>query len=111
MFENTYTDIELTCADCGATFVFTAEEQEFYNEKGFSTPKRCPECRNARKRQRRNGRNGGAKKRYDVICSKCGCETTVPFRPREDKPVYCSECFAKIQEEQQQQENNIGSVG
>ena len=49
MFENTYQDIELTCSDCGCTFNFTAEEQQFYAEKGFATPKRCGSCRNARK--------------------------------------------------------------
>ena len=65
MFENTYQDIELTCEDCGCTFVFTAEEQQFYAEKGFATPKRCGACRSARKKQRFNNR-----KRYTVNCSK-----------------------------------------
>ena len=38
-------DKTLTCADCG---------KEFYAEKGFTNePKRCPECRKARKQQRR----------------------------------------------------------
>ena len=96
MFENTYQDIELTCADCGCTFVFSAEEQEFYAEKGFATPKRCPACRSARKKQRHNGR-----KRYTVNCSKCGCETTVPFKPREDKEVYCAECYKSVKEQEQ----------
>ncbi len=99
MFENTYQDIELTCSDCGCTFVFSAEEQEFYAEKGFATPKRCAACRNARKKQR-----FGQKKRYTVNCSKCGCETTVPFKPREGKEVYCSECYKSVKEQEQNQE-------
>ena len=48
-------DIELKCRDCGETFTFTAGEQEFYQQKGFTNqPTRCPECRKARKAQRNN---------------------------------------------------------
>lgn len=39
----------LVCKDCGEEFVFTAGEQSFYIEKGFAEPKRCRECREARK--------------------------------------------------------------
>ena len=43
-----YTDKNLTCRDCGRTFVFTAGEQEFHDQKGFTnTPGRCPDCRAA----------------------------------------------------------------
>ena len=28
-----------------------------------------------------------------------GKEARVPFKPREDRPVYCSDCFAKMKEE------------
>lgn len=101
MFENTYQDIELTCSDCGCKFVFSAEEQEFYAEKGFATPKRCSNCRSNRKKQR----PGFAKKRYTIICSKCGCETTVPFKPREDKEVYCSECYAAMKDSGQEMQS------
>ncbi|MBQ4610989.1 MAG: zinc-ribbon domain-containing protein, partial [Clostridia bacterium] len=49
MFE----DKTLVCKDCGAEFVFSAGEQEFYAEKGFQNePIRCKACRNARKTQR-----------------------------------------------------------
>lgn len=52
---NEYTDITLTCKDCGNEFVFTAGEQAFYAEKGFTNqPVRCPACRKARKQQRFN---------------------------------------------------------
>lgn len=52
-----YADKELTCKDCGATFVFTAGEQEFYAEKGFENePQRCKACRNAKKQQSRQSR-------------------------------------------------------
>lgn len=53
-----YEDITLTCKDCGAEFVFTAGEQAFYAEKGFTNqPTRCPACRRARKQQRNNNNN------------------------------------------------------
>jgi CxxC-x17-CxxC domain-containing protein len=55
------TDRNLTCADCGQEFVFTANEQDFYTERGFSDPRRCPACRQARKAQRGSttGSTGG----------------------------------------------------
>jgi DNA-directed RNA polymerase subunit RPC12/RpoP len=51
-------DKDLRCKDCGADFMFTVGEQEFYKEKGFENePVRCPDCRRARKNNNRN--NGG----------------------------------------------------
>ncbi|HBF77003.1 MAG TPA: cytochrome C551 [Clostridiaceae bacterium] len=48
-------DKTLVCEDCGKEFIFTEGEQEFYKEKGFENePKRCPDCRKARKHQRQN---------------------------------------------------------
>ena len=48
----------LQCKDCGAEFVFTEGEQEFYREKGFENdPVRCPACRKAKKQQRRQRDN------------------------------------------------------
>ena len=48
-------DKTLVCSDCGKEFVFSEGEQAFYAEKGFTNePKRCPDCRKARKEQRRN---------------------------------------------------------
>ncbi len=97
-----YTDRTLTCGDCGASFVFTTGEQEFYATKGFSSdPRRCPDCRRARKNDRDSGGGGsygrggggGAREMHDVVCDGCGQNTQVPFRPRGDRPVYCSDCF------------------
>lgn len=93
-------DKNLTCRDCGVEFVFTASEQEFYAQKGFTNePGRCPECRAARKQQNnRGGFGGGARQQremFDVTCASCGVETQVPFRPSNDRPVYCRDCFNK----------------
>lgn len=91
-------DQTLTCADCGAQFQFTESEQEFFRTKGFSAPVRCPECRAARKaaRQTSNGYGGfgyGERQMYPAVCAQCGKETEVPFQPRGDRPVYCSDCY------------------
>lgn len=87
-----YTDKTLQCRDCGAEFIFTAGEQEFYAEKGFTNePRSCSECR-ARRRQERSG---GHKEMHTAICAECGAETQVPFKPTTGKPVYCSACFTR----------------
>ena len=96
-----YTDKILVCADCGQQFVFTANEQDFYAQRGFSEPKRCSSCRAARKSSRPEGGHGGFGGGYDrgprqmfpATCSRCGNETEVPFQPTNGKPVYCSDCF------------------
>jgi len=93
----TFEDRTLTCKECGCEFVFSASEQEFYAEKGFQNdPARCPECRAARKRQRNAGRT--ERELFTVTCAACGCETQVPFRPTEDRPVYCRDCYQKVRE-------------
>lgn len=88
-----YTDRTLTCQDCGQSFTFSADDQEFFALKGYTEPKRCPPCRQARKSDR--GGSGGPREMFPVTCSNCGKETEVPFRPRGDRPVYCSDCFAQ----------------
>ena len=85
-------DKVLTCVDCGKEFVFTVAEQEFYAQKGFANePKRCKDCRVAKKQEFRASR--GTREMTTVTCSKCGQEAQVPFKPTQDKPVYCDACF------------------
>ena len=85
-----YEDKTLVCKDCGAEFVFSAGEQEFYAERGFQNePQRCKPCRDARK-------NAGKTPRelFTTTCAQCGKEAKVPFQPSNDRPVDCSECYA-----------------
>jgi len=42
----------LVCVGCGNTFDFTVGEQQFYEEKGYTPPKRCRECRAKKKAER-----------------------------------------------------------
>ncbi len=98
-----YAERTLTCRDCGRSFPFTVEEQEFFAQKGFTNdPVRCPECRAAKKAERgesRGGFGGGYNRSprpmYPAVCASCGKETEVPFQPRGDKPVYCSDCYSR----------------
>ncbi|MBM3946428.1 MAG: zinc-binding protein [SAR202 cluster bacterium] len=89
-------DKNLTCRDCGQTFVFTAGEQEFFQQKGYTNePQRCPSCRSARRSQSGDGFGRGPRQMFPAVCAQCGKDTQVPFQPRGDRPVYCSDCFSK----------------
>ena len=89
-----FQDQTLTCRDCGKQFVWTASEQEFYQQKGFqNAPVRCPACR-ALKKARMDG-DRGERQMFEITCSQCGKKDMVPFQPRGDRPVYCKDCFRK----------------
>jgi CxxC-x17-CxxC domain-containing protein len=104
-----YIDRILICRDCSTSFTFSSGEQSFYAARGLlNDPQRCPACRSAR----RNG-NGGSgsgsnyvhygpsasfggrnpRQMHPAVCSSCGQVTEVPFVPRENRPVFCTECF------------------
>lgn len=113
-----FQDRELTCRDCGGAFVFTAGEQEFYATKGLEhDPVRCPSCRATRKMMRPEDRDfapaygvyvswGGRTPRqlHVASCAQCASMTEVPFRPRDDRPVYCSDCYGDLRRKQEAQE-------
>ncbi|MFZ3199915.1 MAG: zinc-ribbon domain containing protein [Candidatus Acidiferrales bacterium] len=89
-----YHDRILKCTECGGEFVFTAGEQIFFSDKGFKNePKRCKACK--ANRAQGNGQGSGSVQRVETktVCSQCGKETTVPFKPTQGRPVYCRECF------------------
>lgn len=92
-----FLDKTLRCKECGADFVFTAGEQEFYHLKGLlHEPQRCPVCRAVRRQQR----TSNARPMYTIICAACGQEAQVPFSPKDDRPVYCSPCYEKVRAQQ-----------
>ncbi|MFC1911679.1 CxxC-x17-CxxC domain-containing protein [Chloroflexota bacterium] len=98
-----FKDKTLECSDCGNEFTFSAEEQELFESRGYTNePKRCTDCRQARKTQRYgNGGNSSygynsPRQMFPAVCADCGKETEVPFEPRGDRPVYCSDCFRKV---------------
>ena len=79
-----YEDKILVCKECGQEFTFTAGEQEFYAERGFQ---------DARKNALR-----GPRQYFTAVCAACGGEAKVPFEPKSDRPVYCSDCFARMKQ-------------
>src|ERR1043165_8467798 len=104
------TDQTLYCRDCNEEFTFTVGEQEFYASRGLmNAPTRWPNCRAAHKAARNGGGGGGGsrsyrrdsndrysrepRQMYTATCASCGNEAQVPFQPREDRPVYCSNCY------------------
>jgi CxxC-x17-CxxC domain-containing protein len=104
-------DQTLRCRDCGIDFIWTEGEQQFYASRGLSNPpSRCPSCRAARRASSgggggggyggggggRGGYGGGQRQMYEVTCAGCGGIARVPFQPRGDKPVYCSDCFRTV---------------
>lgn len=104
----TYTDQARTCRDCGNEFTWTAGEQEFYASRGLTNPPgRCPECRALKKAGGHSYGGGGGYSRgggyedrgpremHEAVCDSCGGVARVPFVPRGDKPVYCSDCFSR----------------
>jgi CxxC-x17-CxxC domain-containing protein len=91
-------DLLLTCSDCGQEFTFSTEDQAYFQDRGYSSPKRCKACRQAKKNEQSGG-GGGYSRRNEsqgttVTCAACGKQTTVPFEPRGDRPVYCQDCFS-----------------
>ena len=106
----TFVDKTLACRECGQDFTWTAGEQQFYSEKGLvNTPSRCADCRRARRSSNSGGGSSfGSRDRaprgdrnanrvqFPVVCANCGKETTVPFEPKHERPVYCSDCFDQM---------------
>ncbi|MEK7533782.1 MAG: zinc-ribbon domain containing protein [Patescibacteria group bacterium] len=91
-----FQDQTLICRDCGKEFVWTASEQEFYQQKGFqNAPVRCASCRALKKARMEGDRGGQQRQSFEITCSNCGKKDTVPFQPRGDRPVYCRDCFRK----------------
>jgi CxxC-x17-CxxC domain-containing protein len=94
-----FQDKVLKCIDCGSDFIFTAGEQLFFHDKQFrNEPKRCKACKAKRvsvlgpvSTPAQNYRFTKVETR--AVCSQCGKETTVPFRPSQGRPVFCRECF------------------
>ena len=94
-----YEDKTLTCVECSKGFTFSAEDQEFFQSKGYTNePKRCPPCRQAKKAERGDSGSsyGPRREMFPAKCAQCGKDTQVPFEPRNWRPVYCSNCYTRV---------------
>jgi CxxC-x17-CxxC domain-containing protein len=96
-----YSNKLLNCIDCRKNFTFSVEEQEFHASQGFpNAPRRCPSCRKVKKTEHTQKAEASAEynphsKTTPVTCARCGKATRVPFQPRNNEAVYCSDCYAK----------------
>lgn len=99
-----FEDRNLTCVECNQSFIFSADDQQYHADKGYTNePKRCPSCRQARRANRGydgggfggggGGFGGGRREMHAVVCAECGKDAEVPFLPRGDRPVYCNDCY------------------
>ena len=122
----THVDKALVCRDCGTSFTFTAGEQAFYASRGLmNEPGRCPSCRSARKAGGSGPPFGAGyvhygpfasfsgrtpRQMHPAVCAECNQMTEVPFLPKGDRPVYCSDCFSNIRQSESQREAGSGRV-
>jgi len=95
-----FVDRILTCTDCGGEFIFTAGEQLFFLDKQFKNdPKRCKPCKSRRGAPGANAATGVpaaagiSRTETRTVCSECGIDTTVPFKPTQGRPVLCRQCY------------------
>jgi len=104
-----YIDRILVCRDCSSSFTFSSGEQSFYAARGLmNDPQRCPGCRTARRSGNPAGKAADAyvsygrfasfggrspRQMHPAVCTTCSQVTEVPFVPRMDRPVFCTECF------------------
>jgi CxxC-x17-CxxC domain-containing protein len=110
-----YVDRPLLCRDCGSSFTFTSGEQNFYASRGLqNAPTRCPACRASRRSSESPLGEGyvhygpfasfggrSPRQMHPAICSQCGQATEVPFVPKGERPVFCSECFAVLRQSEE----------
>ncbi|HUG48054.1 MAG TPA: zinc-ribbon domain containing protein [Candidatus Limnocylindria bacterium] len=98
-----FTDRTISCLDCGAEFQFTAGEQDFYAQRGFTEPpKRCTTCRAARKAARSqssyamagsSGYGGGTSSGYGEYSDAAAYANEYrERRPRELFEAVCADC-------------------
>lgn len=89
-------DITLACKECLQEFLFTVEEQNYFAKKEFPLPKRCKQCRIVRKKGHTNPNKSSYRQLYEIICTQCGKEAQVPFKPIKGRPVYCKLCYQSL---------------
>src|SRR2546425_10968786 len=89
-----FQDRILRCVDCGAEFVWTAGEQQFFADKNFKNePKRGKACKSKRASRPAGAAVARERGETQTTCSACGKETTGPFRPTQGRPGFCKEGF------------------
>jgi CxxC-x17-CxxC domain-containing protein len=100
-----FADLPLRCSNCHHTFIFTADEQMYFFERGFyNPPKRCKQCL-----ARRSSGKANVRPETHTRCAKCGCSTTVPFVPCQGRPVLCRACFRMDRQPNASAQESVGA--
>lgn len=81
-------DAVLACDDCGKNYKIIPQELSRLRKNGLPIPKKCPDCRLAKRLQKRNPR-----KLYDRNCSKCNAPIQTTYSPDKPEIVYCQKCY------------------
>ena len=93
-------DKQIICAKCAKPFVWTADEQRYYKEKGLQhEPKLCVDCRKERK-------NLAPK---EIECIKCSRKGHVKGDIPAEK-AYCEPCFEEMLEEAKKKDEKIEEI-
>ncbi|MFA6423376.1 MAG: zinc-ribbon domain containing protein [Patescibacteria group bacterium] len=96
-----FTEKKLICRECGKNFIWTANEQNFFSEKGLkNVPTRCEKCRILYKEKHK------FKVSSPIKCKECGVEGEISYLPKNKNDlILCENCFAKRQKEYQLAKN------
>ena len=87
ILSNPFIDRKLNCVSCNEEFTFAAGEQTFVEHQKFvNDPKHCKRCKAKRARRK-------ARPETQTVCAECGADITVPFVPKQGRPVLCRVCF------------------
>jgi len=57
-----------------------------------------PRFRHSDREGARNDDRSREKNFTQAVCTKCGKECEIPFRPTGDRPVYCRDCFSGLKD-------------
>lgn len=90
-------ELELNCVQCKEIFLFSEKEQEDFYRLNRPQPQRCAKCRPTRRKLQQAAASGDAKKRYEIVCDRCGRKDSVPFMPKAGREVLCGTCHGASQ--------------
>jgi CxxC-x17-CxxC domain-containing protein len=95
---------DAVCDDCG-------KDCKVPFKPTSGKPIYCSQCfekyddKKSNRKPRRSSRSSNDKQMFSAVCDKCGKDCKVPFKPSNDKPIYCSECF----EEKNENKSNVNT--
>lgn len=89
-----FTDKTITCQHCRQSFVFTAFQQEFFEQKGYT--KQMSLCKSCRAKIKKDPLLMDKAVLHPASCSDCGRPVVVKFIPGKEQLIYCKTCYEKL---------------